>query len=140
MQRFGHAGILVHNPLVPHSCGTRAAHCLLPGLHSPAQPLPEQMNGHVIVGSHVPLSLHDSRTLFAPHRLAPGMQSPPQLPLEQTLGQTLPFTHAPVSSQIWVVRSLGPLQRLVPGLHRPVHSPFPVQALGQGMDARTHSP
>jgi hypothetical protein len=140
VQRFGQAGMLRHNPSVPHSRGTRAAHCLLPGLHSPPQALPEQMNWQVMEGSQVPLSLHASRTLLAPQRLVPGMQSPPQLPLEQMLGQTAPFTHAPASSQTCVVKSLGLLQRLMPGLHVPVHRPIPVQAFGQGMASRTHSP
>ena len=45
-----------------------------------------------------------------------GMQSPPQLPLEQRFGQTMPFTQAPFSSQVWVVRLFGPLQRFAAGL------------------------
>jgi hypothetical protein len=78
--------------------------------------------------------------LFAPQRLAFGMQSPPQLPLEQTLAQMVPFTHAPFSSQVWVVRLLGPLHRFVPGLQVPVHSPMPLQTFGQGIGSATHSP
>ena len=78
--------------------------------------------------------------LLAPQRLVLGMQSPPQLPLEHTLGQTAPLTQAPFSSQVWVVRLLGPLQRFVPGLHVPVHWPMPLHTFGQGMGSGTHSP
>lgn len=78
--------------------------------------------------------------LLAPQRLAPGMQSPPQLPLLQTLGQDAPSTQRPFSSQVWVVRLLGPLHLFVPGLHSPVHWPWPEQTFGQGTLAGTHSP
>jgi hypothetical protein len=68
------------------------------------------------------------------------MQSPPQLPLEQMFGQAMPSTQAPFSSQVWTVRSLVPLQRLLPGLHIPVHKPAPLHTFGQGIASGTHSP
>jgi hypothetical protein len=99
-----------------------------------------QMKGQVMAGSQVPIGLQASWTLLAPQRLVPGEQTPPQLPLEQRLGQTIPSTQAPFSSQVWVVRLLGPLQRFVPGLHMPAHWPMPLQTFGQGMGSGTHSP
>jgi hypothetical protein len=140
MQRLGQAGMLCQRPFASHSCGIRAEHRLAPGLHSPAQAVPMQMNSQVIAGSQVPLSPQDSWTLLAPQRLVFGAQSPPQLPLEQRFGQTGPSTQAPFSSQVWLVRLLVPLQRFVPGLHMPVHSPIPLQTFGQAMASGTHSP
>jgi hypothetical protein len=98
------------------------------------------MYWQAVPGSQVPIMLQDCGVLLAPQRLLAGMHSPPQLPLEQTFGQTEPFTHAPFSSQVWVVRLLGPLQRFVPVLHSPVHWPIPLQTFGQGIVSGIHSP
>jgi hypothetical protein len=134
-------GMLCHRPLWSHTCGIRLRHCFAFGLQSPVHsPAPLQTYWQAAPGSQVPMALQVSGMLLAPHRLAPGMQTPPQLPLEQTFGHTVPSTQAPFSSQVWVVRLLGPLHRFDPGLHMPVHWPMPLQTFGQDMASGTHSP
>jgi hypothetical protein len=129
-----------HSPFGPQVSGVLPAHRLTPGVQVPVHwPVPLQTNSHLGCGSHVPLALQSSGVRFAPQRRSPGAQEPAHEPLEQRFWQTAPRSdHRPAESHACGCRPLGPLQRLVPGIHSPLQSPWPEQANSQRF-AATHS-
>jgi hypothetical protein len=124
---YGQAVSAFQIPVRSHERGVAPLQVRAPGLHSPLQvPSPLHTYGHADCGSQVPISLHSSGMPAMLQRRAPGEHVPPQLPLEQMFGHLLPEVQLPVSSHVCGTSMSVPPQRCSPGLHMPLHLPWPL--------------
>ena len=70
----------LHCPLAAHVCTPLPEHCVMPGVHVPAQTPPEHVPVHGVARPHCPVA-RQVRTPLDEHWVAPGEQTPVQAPL-----------------------------------------------------------
>lgn len=106
-------------PVASHVCETLPMQRPEPGTQVPVHLPPEQRNGHAV--PELPQRPVASQTCGCVrlHRVALGAQST-QAPVRHAFAHAAPLVHCPVGLQVC---GTLPLQRVLPGVHTPVHAP-----------------